>query len=60
MKDLLQIVYELDHMSSAEADDALAAFSELCGLAQTKYKKLFANFDNRSEPRCLLFKDFGL
>ena len=49
MKDLLQIVLELGHMSSAEADDALATFSELCRLAQTKYRKLFANFDRTDQ-----------
>jgi len=49
MKDLLQIVHELGHMSSAEADDAITTFSELRGLAQTKYKKLFANFDRTDQ-----------
>jgi len=49
MKDLLQIVHELGHMSSAEADDALETFSEPCGLAQTKFKKLFANFDRTDQ-----------
>lgn len=59
MTDLLQILHDLGRITSTEADDVKAKFSELCASAKSKHKEQFDSFNREQNLDTFYSKIFA-
>ena len=59
MTDLLQILHDLGQITSTEADDVKAQFSELCASAKSKHKEHFDTFNREQNLDIFYSKIFA-
>lgn len=59
MTDLLRILHDLGRITSTEADEAKAKFSELCASAKSKHKEQFDTFNRQQNLDVFYSKIFA-